>query len=139
MGIRQTPPRVPGILTRHGRRPRRQPLDDPWLQGAFKIKLSDQADSVIQTEYYNTEKGFVTNNYINVYKIDNQPVFSAREGIFTYNGATNLFARDTLLEKRFGTHEHISYIRQDEKRNIWFVAGNKPALLRWGKMAAIPW
>lgn len=103
------------------------------FKGAFKIKLSDQADSVIQTEYYNTEKGFVTNNYINVYKIDNQPVFSAREGIFTYNGATNLFARDTLLEKRFGTHEHISYIRQDEKRNIWFVAGNKPALLRWGE------
>ncbi len=100
------------------------------FKGAFRINLSNNADSVEQAEFYNTEKGFITNNYINVYKIDGNPVFTAREGIFSYNPEFNRFDKDTLLQSRFETREHISYIHQDSKRNIWFVAGNKPALLR---------
>ncbi len=103
------------------------------FKGAYRIRLSSNADSILSVEFYNKEKGFVTNTYINVYKVDGTPLFAAREGIFRYNGETNRFEHDTLRERSFATREHISYIRQDDKSNIWFVAGGKPALLRLGE------
>ncbi len=101
------------------------------FKGAFRIRLDDRAETIVSTRFYDSGDGFVTNNYINVYKIDGKPVFTAREGIFRYNAANDSFEQDTLLEKLFDTKEHIAYIRQDENRNIWFVAGNKPGVLRY--------
>lgn len=103
------------------------------FKGAYKIRIDLRADSLMDYAFYNSAKGFVTNNYINVYKMNHELVFTAREGIFRYQRESDFFERDTVLEKMFGTKEHISYIRQDENRNIWFVAGNQPGVLRWGE------
>lgn len=101
------------------------------FKGAFRIRFGNTPYTIRDVEFYNNQSGFITNNYINVYKIDGNPVFSAREGIFRYHEALNRFERDTTFENLFRTNEHISYLRQDEDRNIWFVAGNKPGVLRY--------
>lgn len=103
------------------------------FKGAYKIKLHPADLNLVDYSYYNNRNGFETNYYINVFSIDGNPVFTAREGIFRYNPGRDFFERDTLLEKLFGTKAHISYVRQDENRNIWFVAGNNPGLLRFGE------
>jgi ligand-binding sensor domain-containing protein/DNA-binding CsgD family transcriptional regulator len=101
------------------------------FKGVFRIRIDLKNDSLIQVSFYNSKNGFVTNNYINVYKMDGDPIFTAREGIFRYNRETDSFKKDSALENLFATKEHISYIREDENRNIWFVAGSKPAVLRF--------
>jgi ligand-binding sensor domain-containing protein/DNA-binding CsgD family transcriptional regulator len=101
------------------------------FKGAYKIRFNGTPEKIGAVEFFNTEAGFLSDNYINVYNIDGTPLFTSREGIFRYNPALNRFSRDTLFEKRFQTQEYISYLRQDNDKNIWFVAGNKPGVLRY--------
>ncbi len=103
------------------------------FKGAYKIRFHPADLTLSQYSYYNSENGFVTNYYINVFKVDGNPVFTAREGIFRYNPGRDFFERDTLLEKMFGTKEHLTYLCQDKTRNIWFIAGNRPGLLRFSE------
>ncbi len=101
------------------------------FKGAYRITFNSTLDSVVKVNYYDKTAGFSTNNYINVYKIDHQLVFTAREGIYRFNPHNNRFERDEKLQKLFGIAGHINYLRQDKDRNIWFVAENKPGVLRF--------
>ena len=101
------------------------------FKGVFRIELNNKSDSVVRSDFFGVESGFPSNNYINVFKIDGRLVFTSREGIFRYNNKINRFDRDTTFENLFETKEHISYLRQDSQRNIWFVAGNKTGVLRF--------
>jgi ligand-binding sensor domain-containing protein/DNA-binding CsgD family transcriptional regulator len=100
------------------------------FKGVFRIAVSPYSDSIQSVDFYDTAHGFSTNNFINVYKIDGDPVFTAPDGIFRYISNANRFERDTLFEGLFPAG-HISYLKQDLDRNIWFVADNRPGVLRY--------
>ena len=100
------------------------------FKGVFRIFLNERCDGVLRSDYYGNQSGFITNKYINVFKIDRKPVFTSREGIFRYSATSDRFEKDTLLEKVFNPNKNITYLRQDNTGNIWFVADGKPGVVR---------
>ena len=56
-----------------------------WLQGLFRLTLTEKADSVSKIEYFGTEKGFPTNQNNMPHIVGNQIVFSTEGGYFRYD------------------------------------------------------
>ncbi|HYX08025.1 MAG TPA: hypothetical protein VE912_14945, partial [Bacteroidales bacterium] len=50
------------------------------FKGVFKITLSDAADSILNVEFYNSNKGFPSNLFINVFKINGEIIFGTQLG-----------------------------------------------------------
>lgn len=101
------------------------------FKGVFRLTLSDDLDSVSQVRYYNSKDGFPSDYNINVYKINNEPVFATGKGTYRYDEGTDRFIRYTELEKMFFGIEEIVYLKQDEHRNIWLVGSGSPSVLRY--------
>ncbi|HCW08989.1 MAG TPA: two component regulator three y domain-containing protein [Cytophagales bacterium] len=99
-------------------------------KGAFKIKLNENADSILQVSYYGVNKGFPTSKLINVFKVNGDLLFTSEYGVFRYQLETDSFVHDNLFTKLFGRDVQIWYIQEDAIGNIYFVGKEKIGLLR---------
>ncbi len=102
-------------------------------KGIFKLKLSPQLDTVIETEFYDTSYGLPSNTHNYVFKIKNnnlesEIIFGTEKGIYQYNKQTNYFKPHPefsfLPEKGF-----IDEFVQDDKGNIYYQQGDEKGVL----------
>ena len=107
-------------------------LDNIWVshgsKGIYKIRLSEEKDSVISVKLYNNN-GLPSeiNNYI--FKLFNQIIVCANEGVYKYNYSTDKFEEAPFFNQLFGRNNKIRNPKLDEKGNIWFYRNDYPALL----------
>lgn len=90
-------------------------------KGAFRIRLNTNRDSLSQVLYYGTEKGFPSAHLINVFKIRNELLFTAENGVYKYNPATDRFVPDDLFTPRLGRYSQIWFMQEDALGNIYFA------------------
>ncbi|SNT34725.1 Y_Y_Y domain-containing protein [Ekhidna lutea] len=96
-------------------------------KGAYKIKL--QADSIYSMEHYGAEDGFPSDLLISVYRIDDELIFTAETGIYSYNPESDRFEPHPFLNKWF-EKRHVSKIKQINKNQIFYIAGGQLGLLK---------
>lgn len=99
-------------------------------QGIHRLKLSEDLKKVEDIKNYNTDALPVKGN-ICIAKIDNDLVFTSIYGLFRYNHIRDSLERYQELEELLDGTTHYTYLIQDDKRNIWYVANGTLKLIRY--------
>lgn len=93
------------------------------LLGIFKIRLSEDLTKVEEARFYGTDKGFAHNEHISVFKIDNQIIFAAEDGIYKYNPKTDMMEMDAVLTNQLlGFGQYFFFAKQNNR--LWFLKEN---------------
>ena len=98
--------------------------------GVFKIELNDTFDEVKDYVLYGKEQGFPSNLSINVFKIDDEIVFTTENGIYKYDENNDRFVPYSELNEKLQNQLQISYLKLDNENNIWYSNNNKFGVLR---------
>ena len=101
------------------------------FKGVFRIQLNNKLDSVVHYDFYNSKDGLPSDIYINLMTINSENVYTSPNGIYTFNEKTNRFERSEYYNQLFGEQNDIDYIKEDQYKNLWFVAGGTPGVLRF--------
>lgn len=101
------------------------------FKGVFRMKLNEKLDSVERYSFYNAESGFPQNEGLGVFWAENQAVFATPAGIYGYVPHTNRFDKSIYFSDLFEENQQISYLNQDENKNIWYVANELPGVLKF--------
>lgn len=102
-------------------------------KGIFKIAFDENLDNIKTVDFYDTEKGFPSDQLINMEKIQNQLVFPAQYGIYRYNEASDRFVRDEAFSAIFEPDEHIVKLDEDILGNIYFISNKHVGKLTFDK------
>ncbi|ARS36196.1 two-component regulator propeller domain-containing protein [Pontibacter actiniarum] len=99
-------------------------------KGVYRLRLSEQLDSVRQLRFYDERAGFPSSLFINVFKIDGKLVFTGERGVYKYNPRSDRFEPHEELGKLFDREQHIRKLTQDSEGSIWFSAGDEMGVLK---------
>lgn len=111
-------------------------FDDDYLwvtqgyKGAYRLKLSDDLRVIEEVKLYNSANGFPSDLLINVYKIDNQLIFTSDSGFFQYDKDLDRFTSLGALDELVGGESSIVDMEADEIGNIYFIERSKLGVLK---------
>ncbi|MBP5318127.1 MAG: hypothetical protein J6Y77_01820 [Paludibacteraceae bacterium] len=95
------------------------------LRGVYRLHLSDDLRSVEKYDFYGTNKGFPNNEHITVYKISDEIIFAAENGINRYNERTDQMELYKSLNDELLGDGLYYYLNQESFGRLWYVKGNK--------------
>ena len=95
-------------------------------KGIYQLELNEALDSAIRVQYFRTIPD--NPNNIDIFKINNQVVFTTSENIFTFDYDKKAIVPFMLLSRTLGDYKAASQIIPDNRNNYWFIEGNKIAL-----------
>ncbi|MBT1703761.1 ligand-binding sensor domain-containing protein [Chryseosolibacter indicus] len=98
--------------------------------GLYKIRLSTDLHAIDKIEFYNSQHGFPSNAFINVYKINNELVFPGEKGIYSYHKESNSFVPHELFNSLISTTSHTRKLIEDKEGNIWFSVGDEIGIFK---------
>ncbi|MFT4806585.1 MAG: ligand-binding sensor domain-containing protein, partial [Psychroserpens sp.] len=105
---------------------------DIWMthgyKGVFKFRLNDALDSV-SVKFYDQESGLPSKFLINVWRINNQLIFTTERGIYVYKQALDRFVRFTDFDEYLGKDSQIISLAEDAVGNIYYVTKDEIGLL----------
>jgi len=99
-------------------------------KGAYKVTLANLGDSILDVSYYGSEKGFPTNQLINVFNLRNELIFTADHGIYRYDAQKDAFVPNELFSKLLGASAQLWYLQEDALGNIYFIGREQIGVLR---------
>lgn len=102
-------------------------------KGIFKISFDENMDSIKAIDFYNKEKGFPSDQLINMERINNQLIFPAQYGIYRYHESSDRFVRDEGFSAIFEPDEHIVKMDEDILGNIYFISNKNVGKLAFDK------
>ena len=106
---------------------------DIWMthgyKGVFRLKLNTELDSVISVVYYGANEGLPANVLINVFKIENELIFTTTDGPYVFDYANNKFVLDSVLSQYPNLREPLNFLADDAKGNIYFLTRNHMGVL----------
>ncbi len=91
-------------------------------KGTYKLELNTALDSVEKVSFYGQNKGFPSNIYTGVYKIDNNLVFSSQYGFYSYDAKADSMIINNWFAEKIGSSQHVRMLRE-VKNKIWFIYG----------------
>ncbi len=90
-------------------------------KGVYKVTLTEKYDSIISVKFYNSLKGFPSNLFINVFKINNEIVFGTQSGVYKYDKAKDSMIIHPYYASILGTKYHVRYLHEDKLKRIWYI------------------
>ncbi|TRZ44471.1 helix-turn-helix and ligand-binding sensor domain-containing protein [Robertkochia solimangrovi] len=101
--------------------------DDPdtyWIchgfKGVYRIKINENYDHVYAIEHYTDENGLESQYNVNVYRWNDQVVFTTNYGIYTFNDKDDRFEPFQPLNEILDPTKNTRKILE-EKDKTWFV------------------
>ncbi len=98
-------------------------------KGVFKITLSASADSIQIVEFYNSSKGFPSNLFINVFKINGEIIFGTQQGVYKYDEQLDSIVVHPVYAKLLSTENQVKYLKTDPQGKIWCIVGDLTKIL----------
>lgn len=95
-------------------------------KGIYQLELNETLDSVVKVQYFRT----ITDkpNNVDIYKINNQIVFTNSDNIYTFDYDKKAIVPLLLLDNTIGDFKSATQIITDTRNNYWFIKGNRIAL-----------
>ena len=93
-------------------------------KGVYRIKIDDSYTKVISFEHFTTQNGFKSPYSINVYKWQDQIVFTSNQGIYTYQKESNQFVPFKALNEILDPEINTRKLLQNGNKT-WFVQGDE--------------
>jgi ligand-binding sensor domain-containing protein/DNA-binding CsgD family transcriptional regulator len=97
--------------------------------GIFNIVLNDNFDSVTSYALYNSNNGFPNDFGLNVCEIDDEILFTAEDGFYSYDEKTNKFIQTSKFNDLIQFNASSKVI-QDELKDIWYYTDKIIGVLR---------
>ncbi|MDR1760820.1 MAG: hypothetical protein LBR55_00070, partial [Bacteroidales bacterium] len=94
-----------------------------WQKGIFKLKLNSQADSIVNIELYDKNKGFPTNRNNTFYKVAGDLIFSSEGGFLRYNEQTDRMEIDHKWNNLFVTPPTSIRLWEGNTGDVWCISG----------------
>jgi ligand-binding sensor domain-containing protein len=98
--------------------------------GLFKLRLSGDLKQIDHAEFYNSKNGFPSDVFINVFKINNEVVFTGESGIYTYNKEKNCVEPHEAFNSLISKTNHTRKLIEDKEGNIWFSSADEIGVLK---------
>ena len=98
-------------------------------KGIYKIKLSDNLDSITNFKLYTADSGLPSDTYNFVFDFKNKIICGTEKGIYYYNSNLDRFFKDKKYGKLLGNNNLIRKFEQDDKGNIWYVSNGQLGFL----------
>lgn len=98
-------------------------------KGVYRLTLNDALDSV-KVEFYNENNGLPSHFLINVWRVQNQLIFTTEYGIYQFNASTNRFEQSKLFGDQLDQNIRITSLAEDPLGNIYYVAFNEAGMLQ---------
>ncbi|MDX2431304.1 MAG: LuxR C-terminal-related transcriptional regulator [Bacteroides sp.] len=96
-----------------------------WSSSAFKglmqHQLNKAGDSILHSNYFGKEEGFISDNNINVFKLENRLVFSNENTFFTYDYLNRHIVPYTWLNEQTASFQNSHIIYKEGNSNYWFL------------------
>lgn len=108
---------------------------DIWMshgfKGIYRVRLSEKLDSVVSYRFYSKADGMPSNYNLNVFKIKNKLIFTSNtNGVYEYVPQTDRFVPSSYFNQLLSPVKSISYLREDEPGNIWYVSNQTIGVFR---------
>lgn len=99
-----------------------------WIKGLFRLTLNQERDSVVNVEYFSTDKGLPTgrNNMTNRY--DGKIVFSSEGGWWTYSRQEDRMKPFVELNRLFSRPPVATVIDESPYGDLLFLSGTMQTL-----------
>ena len=94
-------------------------------KGIFSFDFNTALDSIREIHFYNSRKGFPSDQLINMEEVRNELIFPASVGVFSYQAESDSFVINTKYSHLFGSNEHIVEMEEDILGNIYFITGSR--------------
>lgn len=98
-------------------------------KGAYRLKLSNELDAVEEVFYYGADKGFPSHLLINVFKIQNELLFTSERGVFRYDRTSDRFILDPMITRLLGPQVQVWFMDEDAFGNIYFLSDSHMGVL----------
>lgn len=98
-------------------------------KGAYRIKLNEHADSILDVRHYGKNDGFPSNLLINVFRVRNELVFSSESGLYRYNAEGDRFEKDPFFSKHLGEDAQVWNVQEDAFGNIYVTGRSHMGVL----------
>lgn len=92
-------------------------------KGLYRLELNETLQEVKRVDRYGAAAGFPSDFFINVFRIDNELVFTAERGVYAFDQRTSRFRLHPVLNKLFGQNTHVRRLTESPNGTIWFSAG----------------
>jgi ligand-binding sensor domain-containing protein/DNA-binding CsgD family transcriptional regulator len=105
-------------------------------KGVYSFTFSDDFQEIEQQKFYGSEDGFPSNLLINVYKINQELIFAAERGVYSYDATSDLFVPHAKYNNIFGPQAHIRALSEDSFGNLYFIDTERSGKLTrssWGE------
>lgn len=105
-------------------------------KGAYKVRFSQNYDSVVSADYYGVEQGFQTNQLINVFRVNEALVFCTGSGVYRYDENADRFELHPEFTELFGKQVHIRELTEDPYGHVYYSTVYETGVLkknRFGK------
>ncbi len=99
-------------------------------KGVYRLKLSDDHRSIIEAKFFGTDDGLPSQALTNVYKIENELVFTTLEGPYIFDYSTEKFKPEPVLSRYEELNKPLNFLVNDAKLNIYFLSRDGLGLLK---------
>lgn len=98
-------------------------------KGVFKVRLSKDLRRAETVEFYDREAGLPGNALINVFRIQNDLVFTTEKHIYKYDSVANNFSINHAYPPELGLPEALNFLSEDAFGNIYFISEDSVGVL----------
>lgn len=99
-------------------------------KGVYRISFNESHTEIVNVAYFGQESGLPGSELVNVFKLENELVFTTVKGVYRFDKNSDTFYRDSL---RFGFPEldqPINLMTSDGNGNIYYLARNNMGVLK---------
>jgi ligand-binding sensor domain-containing protein/DNA-binding CsgD family transcriptional regulator len=93
-----------------------------FVKGLYRLKLNDSMTRVDKIDFYGKSKGFISDNQINVSRLENRIIFINHGKLFTYNDLLDSVIRFESFEKQLDKNIEIKNITAGKSGYFWIIA-----------------
>jgi len=94
-------------------------------EGIFKLRLSENLDSIQSSQSYGSEDGLLTDNFNELLQFSGQIMVSNPQGIFVYDRVSDLFSPATEWNKVFSKGTRLTSLIQGSGGDYFYFQENR--------------
>ncbi|MDX2415821.1 MAG: triple tyrosine motif-containing protein [Bacteroidales bacterium] len=106
---------------------------DIWMthgyKGVYRLQLNRKQDSLVSVEYYGADDGLPSQALVNVYKIEDELIFTTTDGPYIFDYTSNSFIADPILSEYSVLKTTLNFMVNDAKLNIYFLTQTEIGIL----------
>ena len=94
-----------------------------WMKGLYRLKLNQQLDSVIKTDYFDVQAGLPTNRNNTLFVYQGEVYISTERGFFKFNDVSQRIESAPFFNTLFGIQKYSVKMFESPYNDLLYVSG----------------